>query len=51
MLTILYGGSQAFLYTYLDNSFFEEEITASGSLTDADLDYLADFLHYQNIGR
>ncbi len=51
VLTILYGGSQAFLYTYLDNSFFEEEITASGSLTDADLDYLADFLHYQNIGR
>lgn len=51
VLTILYSGSQAFLYTYLDNSFFEEEITASGSLTDADLDYLADFLHYQNIGR
>ncbi len=49
-LTILRGEQQVFLYAYLDNSFFEEEITSAGPLSDADVDYLADFLLYQNIG-
>ena len=44
VVTILRGGNQAFLYAYLDNSFFEEEISGSEAMTDA-------FLLYQNIGK
>ena len=51
VLTILRSGSQAFLYAYLDNSFFEEEIHGTEAMTDSDLDYIADFLCYQNIGK
>ena len=51
VVTILRGGNQAFLYAYLDNSFFEEEISGSEGMTDADLDFIADFLNYQNIGK
>jgi hypothetical protein len=51
VLTILRGGDQVFLYAYLDNSFFEEEITGNTDMTDADINFIADFLIYQNIGK
>lgn len=50
-LTILQGGNEAFLYVYLNDSFFEEHITCESSLTDADVDLAADALVYSNIGR
>ena len=50
-LTILRGGEQVFLYTYLEGSFLEEEISGAADLSDADVDYIADFLLYQNIGK
>ena len=50
-LTVLQGENEAFLYVYLDDSFFEEHITCDGPLTDADVDYAADALVYSNIGR
>lgn len=50
-LTILQGGNEAFLYVYLNDSFFEEHITCESPLTDADVDYAADALVYSNIGR
>ena len=50
-LTVLQGENEAFLYVYLNNSFFEEHITCESPLTDADVDYTADALVYSNIGR
>ena len=50
-LTILQSGSEAFLYAYLADSFFEEQITAEHTLTDAEVDAAADFLIYSNIGK
>ena len=50
-LTLLQDGGQAFLYVYLDDSFFEESIQGPDDMTDADLDFIADYLIYSNIGR
>lgn len=50
-VTLLQDGGQAFLYVYLDNSFFEESIQGPADMTDEDLDYIADYLIYSNIGR
>lgn len=50
-LTILQGENEAFLYVYLDDSFFEEHITCSNPLSDADVDYAADALVYSHIGK
>ena len=50
-LTVLQGENEAFLYVYLNNSFFEEHVTCESPLTDADVDYTADALVYSNIGR
>ena len=50
-LTILQGENEAFLYVYLNDSFFEEHITCDSPLSDADVDLAADALIYANIGR
>ncbi len=50
-LTVLQGENEAFLYVYLNDSFFEEHITCESSLTDADVDLAADALIYSNIGK
>lgn len=50
-LTILSRGGSAYIYVYLENSFFAEQITSEKDLTDADLDYIADFINYSLIGR
>lgn len=54
-VTILSNGSNAYIYVYLDNSFFTEHIHAVNTpdltLTDADLDYIADYLNYSVIGK
>ena len=50
-LTVLQGEKEAFLYVYLNDSFFEEHITCDSPLSDADVDLAADALIYANIGR
>ncbi|MCM1236393.1 MAG: hypothetical protein NC489_40450 [Ruminococcus flavefaciens] len=52
------GGDEAYLYVYLENSFFAESIDGKGPiitgtdvLTDADLDYIADNINYSVIGK
>lgn len=52
------GGDEAFIYVYLENSFFAESINSTGplmickdNLTDADLDYIADNINYSVIGK
>ncbi len=58
-VTILSNGSDsAFIYVYLENSFFAEHITndslimnGTDTLTDADLDYIADNINYSVIGK
>lgn len=50
-LTILQKGSEAFLYVYLEQSFFEMHITSDSNLSDADVDAVADNLNYSNIGK
>ena len=50
-VTILRSGEKAFLYVYLENSFFNEEIHGGPALTDADLDAIADAICYSHIGR
>ena len=42
---------EAFLYVYLNDSFFEEHITCDSPLSDVDVDLAADALIYANIGR
>ena len=50
-LTVLQGENEAFLYVYLENSFFEEHIRCDSPLTDSDVDLAADALIYSNIGK
>ena len=50
-LTVLQSGNEAFLYVYLDNSFFEEHISCESALTDSDVNFAADALIYSNIGK
>lgn len=52
------GGDEAYIYVYLENSFFAENIDSTGpiitgkdALTDADLDYIADNINYSVIGK
>lgn len=49
-LTILKSGNSAYIYVFLENSFFAERIEAE-NLSDSDLDYIADFLNYSLIGK
>lgn len=51
-VTILSDGSEAFIYVYLENSFFAEHVRRAGAaLTDADIDYIADNINYSVIGK
>ena len=50
-LTILQKDSEAFLYVYLPDSFFEMHMQSDAPLSDADVDAIADNLIYSNIGR
>ena len=49
-VTILRNGDRAFLYVYLPDSFFSEEIQGAVGMTDQDLDAIADAICYSNIG-
>lgn len=50
-LTILSNGNSAYIYVYLENSFFAEYISGAFTLTDADLNYIADYINYSLIGK
>ena len=50
-LTILQKDNEAFLYVYLDKSFFEMHIHSDGTLSETDVDAVADNLNYGNIGK
>ena len=50
-VTILSNGADAYIYVYLENSFFAERVTCEAGLTDADLDAIADGLQYSLIGK
>ena len=50
-VTILSNGADAYIYVYLENSFFAEHVTCEAGLTDADLDAIADTLQYSLIGK
>ncbi len=53
-VTILSNGDEAYLYVYLENSFFTEAINTifgEPGITDADLDYIADNINYSVIGK
>ncbi|MBR0161201.1 MAG: hypothetical protein IJQ02_07995 [Oscillospiraceae bacterium] len=50
-LTIMQKGNEAFLYVYLEDSFFEMHIQSDEALADPDVDAVADTLNYCNIGK
>ncbi len=50
-LTVMQKDNEAFLYVYLADSFFEMHIQSDSTLTEADVDAVADNLNYANIGR
>lgn len=51
-LTILENGKSAYIYTYLENSYFVEQIEPmDGQIKAEDIDYIADFLNYSLIGK
>ena len=51
-VTILSNGESAYIYVYLDDSFFVEHIYGleACEITDDDLNYIADYLKYSVIG-
>ena len=50
-LTILSNGSDAYIYVYLEDSFFAMHVYGAEDMSDADVDYAADAINYSNIGR
>ena len=50
-LTIMQKDNEAFLYVYLEDSFFAMHIRSESELTDSDIDVIADNLNYRNIGK
>lgn len=51
-LTILENGECAYIYTYLENSYFVEQIEPmDGEIQAGDIDYIADYLNYSVIGK
>ena len=50
-LTILSNGSDAYIYVYLEDSFFAMHVYGEGSLSEADVNFAADAINYSNIGR
>ena len=50
-LTILSNGSNAYIYVYLENSFFAMHIRSEKGITEEDVNYIADGLNYSLIGQ
>ena len=50
-ICILRSGDAAYLYVYLDRSFFCEHVAGASNMSDADLDAIADAICYSNIGK
>lgn len=50
-LTILSNGSNAYVYVYLENSFFALHIRSEKGMTEEDVNYIADTLNYSLIGQ
>lgn len=51
VLTILENGREAYIYAFLENSFFAEHIGTAESMTQEDVNYVADYLIYSLIGK
>ena len=49
-LTILSNDADAYIYAFLEDSFFAMHVGGSENMTDADLDYIAGTINYSNIG-
>ena len=49
-LTIMQKGNEAFLYVYLEESFYEMHMQCDTTLSDEDVNRIADNLNYHNIG-
>ena len=50
-VTILRNGDSAYIYVYLENSFFNQHVCGTEDMTDEDVDYIADMIAYTNIGK
>lgn len=50
-LSILSNGSDAYIYVYLENSFFAMHVHSEEGVTEEDMDYIADTLNYSLIGQ
>ena len=50
-LNILFNGRKAYIYVYLENSFFTVSVCGADSMTQEDVDYIADTLNYSLIGQ
>ncbi len=50
-VTVLSNGVDAYLYVYLDNSFFAMHIWGGGALSDNDVNAIADYLNYSLISK
>lgn len=50
-LTILSNGINAYIYVYLENSFFAMHIRSEKGITEEDVNYIADGLNYSLIGQ
>lgn len=51
VLTILENGREAYIYAFLENSFFAEHVGTAESMTQEDVNYVADYLIYSLIGK
>ena len=51
VLTVMQKDSEAFVYAYLPDSFFEMHMQSDRTLSDTDVDTVADSLNYRNIGK
>ena len=50
-LNILFNGRKAYIYVYLENSFFAMHIRSENGMTEEDVNYIADTLNYSLIGQ
>lgn len=50
-LTILSNGINAYIYVYLENSFFAMHIRSEKGITEEDVNYIADGLNYSLMGQ
>jgi len=50
-LTILSNGKDAYIFAWLENSFYAQHVWGDNGIDDADLEYVADFINYSLIGK